>query len=178
MAVSTRRQNHQELHGTRVDAADREGPAVFLSAEFAGSRRRWTGRIVRVEGEIDPVTRMVHIVAQVDDPYGTGVSDGVPLAVGLFVEAEIAGRVLDDVVVLPRTALRTANTILVVDTEHRLRFRTVDVLRVTRDQVIIGGGLDAGERVCVSNLEAVTDGMKVRTAGQSDPPIAESRDDV
>ena len=48
------------------------GPAVTLRAEFAGRIHEWQGRIVRTEGEIDPHTRMVHVVAEVQNPYGRG----------------------------------------------------------------------------------------------------------
>ncbi|MGE4651614.1 MAG: efflux RND transporter periplasmic adaptor subunit, partial [Myxococcota bacterium] len=72
-----------------------EGPAVTLRANFAGREQEWSGRIVRTEGEIDPRSRMVHVVARVEEPYAT--SRGVPLAVGLFVEAEIDGPALSGV---------------------------------------------------------------------------------
>ena len=92
------------------------------------------------------------------------------LAVGLFVEAEIKGRPAAGVIVLPRSALRPAGDsnqgdsqqVLVVDDDSRLRFRDVDVLRLDGEQAVIGEGLAAGETVCVSPLEVVTDGMKVR----------------
>lgn len=145
-----------------------DGPEVILSADFAGARRQWRGRIVRVEGEIDPVSRMVNVVAQVNDPYGrSGNAGEFPLAVGLFVDAEILGREVEGAVILPRSALRGEDRVLVVDEESKLRFRKVDVLRVNRTEAVIVGGLGAGEKVCVSLLEAVTDGMKVRTAGSS-----------
>ena len=51
---------------------------------------------------------------------------------------------------------------LVVDAENRLHFRDVKVLRRRRDEVVIGGGLRAGERVCVSPLPAAVEGMSVR----------------
>jgi RND family efflux transporter MFP subunit len=155
----------------RGAAAQEPGPEVMLYTNFAGKRHSWVGRIVRVEGEIDPVSRMVHVVAQVNDPYGKQESeDGLPLAVGMFVEAEIAGSVVDGAITVPRTALR-GGQVLIVDDEDRLRFRDVDVLRVDRQSVIIVGGLAPGERVCVSTLEAVSDGMKVRSvnaAGNAD----------
>ena len=147
-----------------VKASD-EGPEVFFHADFAGRRHAWHGRIVRVGGEIDPVTRMVHAVAQVHDPYGEGRShDGLPLAVGLFVEAEIAGIEVENAIELPRAAVRQSDVVLVVDDEDRLRFRTVEVFRTDRDSAIITGGLAAGDRVCISPLETVTDGTKVRVA--------------
>jgi multidrug efflux pump subunit AcrA (membrane-fusion protein) len=109
---------------------------------------------------------MVHVVARVDDPYGRlAQSRSVPLAVGLFVEAEIQGRRAEGVVVLPSAALRGGDRVLVVDDAQSLRFRDVQVLRAGREQVVIAAGLAAGERVCVSPIEAAVDGMAVRTAG-------------
>ena len=131
-------------------------------ANFAGKRHRWQGRIVRTEGEIDPRTRMVQAIAQVDDPYGRARPGRPPLAVGMFVEAEIDGNMAVSVFVLPRIVLRSADQVLVVDKENRLRFRTVDILRKESDQVIIRSGLEAGERVGISVVEAAVDGMKVR----------------
>jgi RND family efflux transporter MFP subunit len=150
----------------------RQGPLVELHAEFAGSHHTWQGRVVRTEGQIDPRSRTVNVVVRVDDPYGRESQDeSVPLAVGLFVEAEIHGREVADAVVLPRRALREADRVLVVDDESRLRFRQVDVLRVQRDEVVIGGGLEVGERVCVSLLMAPVDGMIVRVVPEA-PELA------
>ena len=139
------------------------GPAVTLRARFAGREQAWEGRVVRTEGEIDPRSRMVHVVARVRDPYGKGAApDRAPLAAGLFVQAELQGRLARNVVRLPRVALRGVDRVLVVDREDRLRFRTVGVLRSDPETVIIETGLRSGERVCLSPLEAVTDGMRVR----------------
>ena len=139
------------------------GPRVTLSADFAGRRHTWQGRIVRTESEIDPVSRMVHVVAEVRDPYAPGSDPSrPPLAAGMFVEAEIEGRTVGDVVVLPWAALRGRDRVLVVDESSRLRYRQVEVLRSTSDEVLIRGGLAEGELVCVSPLDTVTDGMAVR----------------
>lgn len=141
-----------------------DGPAVELRARFAGDEHRWQGRIVRTEGEIDPRTRMVHAVARVEDPYGRGAAgDRPPLAVGMFVDAEITGRTVPGTIVVPRAALRDGNRVLVVDADGRLRPREVDVLRLDRDVAVLRSGVAPGERVCVSQVEAFTDGMRVRT---------------
>jgi len=157
----------------RGESAGR-GPRVVLSADFAGKRHSWEGRIVRTEGEIDPATRMVHAVASVSDPYGRGDDPArPPLAVGMYVEAEIEGTVAGNAIVLPRAALRNDGRMLIVDGEGRIRFRDVEVLRSTRQQVIVSSGLAAGDRVVVSPLDAVTDGMLVRvldTDGEIEEP--------
>ena len=129
------------------------GPRVTLAADFAGRRHTWEGRIVRTEGEIDPVSRMVHVVAEVRDPYAPDSDRSrPPLAAGMFVEATIAGREVQGVVELPWAALRGRDQVLVVDESGRLRFRDVEVLRSTTDSVLISAGLNEGELVTVSTI--------------------------
>jgi RND family efflux transporter MFP subunit len=156
----------------RGEKSETLGPEVLLHAEFGGAYREWKGRIVRIEGEIDPISRVVHAVAQVKDPYGRKVSgEPMPLAVGLFVQADIAGREINNAVVLPRSAVRGNNQVLVVDDDDHIRFRDVTILRFTGNRAVITDGLNQGEKVCVSSLEAMTDGMKVRTSATHSQPL-------
>jgi RND family efflux transporter MFP subunit len=149
----------------RTSAAEiADGPTVDLHANFAGSRHTWTGRVVRVEGEIDPQTRMINLVASVEDPYGAPEdSQRPPLAVGLYVEADIGGKTVENAIVLPRSALRGTDRVLVVDGE-RLYFRKVEVFRADSEKIVITSGLKSGERVCISPLDTVVDGMRVRSS--------------
>ena len=159
----------------RDSTTTRDGPTVRLTARFAGRNHVWKGRIVRTEGEIDARTRMVNAIAQVDDPYARGSSTGrPPLAVGMFVQAEIDGNVVRNVAELPRTALRTDNMVYVIDSADRLRFREVNVLRRQRERVLIRAGLEDGERVCVSTLETAVNGMQVRATEDLDASEAEA----
>ena len=154
------------------------GPDVVLSADFAGRRFAWQGRIVRTEGEIDSVSRMVHVVAEVDDPYAPGSDPSrPPLAVGMFVEAEIAGRRVDDVVMLPWAALHGRDQVLIVDDDGRLRYRQVDILRSTTEYVLVRSGLAEGEQVSISALDAVIDGMAVQIA-EDEPVTARAEADT
>ena len=143
-----------------------EGPEVTLHAEFAGAPRTWQGRIRRVESSLDPLTRMVRLVAEVPNPFG-GEEDGngeggsVPLPAGLFVEARIEGQRAVGVYEVPRIAWMEGKHLLVVDDEDRLEIRLPTIERVTRDHVIIAAGLAKGERVVVTPLETVVDGMRV-----------------
>lgn len=143
-----------------------EGALVHLRAEFAGVRNEWTGHLVRTAAEIDPKSRTITLVARVEDPYGqTAGGPEIPLPFGLFVEAEIEGRQLEDAVLLPTTALRDGGRVYVIDGDDRLRFRDVDVLRNRRDEVVIGAGLRAGERVAITPIRGAVDGMRVRVMG-------------
>jgi multidrug efflux pump subunit AcrA (membrane-fusion protein) len=96
-------------------------------------------------------------------------ADQPGLSVGLFVNAEISGIAVEDVVVLPRSSLRNENQVLIVDGENKIRFRTVTPLRLYQDSVLIADGLVEGDRVCVSTLQTAIEGMNVN-------PISENAD--
>ncbi len=143
----------------RGELPEEFAPDVTLTAQFAGQMQTWSGKLARTEAQIDPGSRMVYAIARVraDDQANT-----IAPPVGLFVQAEIEGIAEDNVVVLPRSAIRNENQVLIVDTENRMYFREVDVLRVYRDDAYIRGGLAAGELVIVSPLQTVVNGMRVQ----------------
>ncbi len=143
----------------RDGSAWQKRPSVSLSAEFAGAVHRWSGEIVRTEGELDPKTRMIQLVASVADPYREGTT---PLPVGLFVDAVITGGVQPNIVRLPRVAMVSPSEVYIIDSSDRLVRRTVTVLRSQGDFVYINDGLLAGDRVCLSRLTTGMPGMKVR----------------
>ncbi len=156
------------------DQAPGSGPEVLLRARFAGDDHEWRGRVVRTEGELDPKSRMVHVVARVPNPYVRN-GERPPLSVGLFVSAEIMGHRVPAAVVLPRAALREGGQVFVIDADDRLRARSVDVLRTAGDEVIVRAGLAAGERVCISPLQSAIDGMRVRIAEKGRERVVRSK---
>lgn len=141
-------------------AAEDAGTPVELRADFAGQHLTWQATIHRTEAEIDRRTRQLTAVARVAAPYGAPP----PLTVGMFVTATIIGRTFHDVVTLPRAALQGEDVIWVVDAEQKLVRRPVEVLRRETDRVLLRGGVAAGERVCISALEAPSTGTAVTIA--------------
>jgi len=150
-----------------LDAAT--APTVTLSADFAGRSYRWAGRVVRTEAEIDSRSRMIQVVARIsaDDISGND-PEALPPPVGLFVHAEIEGRPADNIVVVPRAAIRNSSDVLIVDEDNRLRFRSVELLRVYGEDAFISDGLSKGELVSISPLQTVVDGMRVEPLLNSD----------
>jgi RND family efflux transporter MFP subunit len=149
----------------RAPSAPDAGPVVRISGHYAGRRHTWSGRVVRAEGALDPRTRLVYVVARVEDPYG--LASGLPpLEVGLFVEAEIEGREVPGAMRLPRSALRGDGEVVVVGADAALRTRRIEVLRVDGETVFVAGGLAAGERVVARVPSTFVEGMKVRVGEQ------------
>lgn len=131
---------------------------VEISGEYGGRTFHWQGSVVRTEAEIDARSSMLYGIAVVKNNFTDEVP---PLLVGLFVNATIRGREVQNVVRLPRSSMRDNSQVLVVDESNRLRFRTVELLRIERDEIVIRSGLSSGERVSLSPMQAVVEGMKV-----------------
>ncbi|MCC6923201.1 MAG: efflux RND transporter periplasmic adaptor subunit [Nitrosomonas sp.] len=172
LPVSTRELAFIDLAGLSGQARATPKIPVTLTANYQGQQQTWIGHIARSEDIIDEETGMTMLVAQVQDPFRLGAgksrssrseSPQVNLPIGLFVEARIEGRWLDDLVVLPASALFKDSQVAVIDPDNRLRLHTVDILRreQEQEQVIIRISVNPGERVLVSGLHHPVDGMQV-----------------
>jgi RND family efflux transporter MFP subunit len=137
-------------------------PIVQFTANVGNRAHQWTGRIVRTHASVDQQTRMIYAVAEVEDPYGLGADRGTPMAVGMFVNAEIAGIHSQPAMVLPRLALRSADKVYVVNANNRLEIRTVEILSTSEETVLVSNGVKVGDKVVTSTIPAAVDGMEVR----------------
>ncbi len=136
---------------------------VRLTAVFAGKEHSWDAELVRLEGEIDPRSRMVHVVARVTDPYAIKSKENkLPLSVGMFVKAEIQGQNFDNVFEVDRAALHGKNQIWVIDDQNKLNIRSINIMRQEKGRIIIDEGLEEGDKVCLTALDVVVDGMDVK----------------
>lgn len=144
------------------------GPRVVLTATQRGEPAEWIARIVRTEGIVDEKSRVTYAVARIEDPYVMNADGDIraPLPMGTFVQARIDGNVVEDVIRLPRSAIRGNGQVVFVDEEDRLRIRSVDVLRADADYAYLTGGAKAGDRISVTAIESPINGMKVQTTSR------------
>ena len=99
----------QYLHLPRQDSPPLP---VSLQADIGGVRHSWDGRVVRTEGVFDADSRVLHVVAQVDDPYNMkSAAHQEPLRIGTFVTAAIEGRDGGDLFVIPRHSLQRGRSL-------------------------------------------------------------------
>jgi RND family efflux transporter MFP subunit len=135
------------------------GSEAIVKVLFGAQEMTWRGRVVRASGKLDERTRMFEVIVRVEDPY----AKKPPLAPGLFVRIDIRGRVLKNVVFIPRSHLHDGNVCWVLDDEDCLHFRKVEVARFIGENALVQHGVEDGERLVTSPLMTVTDGMAVRT---------------
>lgn len=141
-------------------------PPVTLTGMYGGQMHNWQGKLVRTEAGIDATNNSVQAIVRVEQSATAGTNGEevttVPLPVGLYVEAAISGKTIDGIFALPREVIRGNSQVLVVDAENKMYFRDVEILRLESDRVLIQSGLRAGERICMSPIQAVVNGMTVQ----------------
>lgn len=147
---------------------------VTLTGDYQGRRQTWQADITRSEGVVDSDTGKIMMVAQIKDPFGLKTKKRASLTeqpfailpIGLYVDAKITGVWLDQIMVLPAAALFKEREVAVIDHENRIRIRGVKVIRKERNQVLIDAGIEAGERIVVSGLAHLIDGLQVMPTEQ------------
>ena len=131
----------------------------FAIVEF--NDKKWVARVLRAGGEIDPQTRLIPVLIRVKEPF----KDKPPLLPGAWVRVFIKGKTLKKAVILPYSYLHQKENgkwyVWIVDKENRLRVKPVKILYMYEDRAVVQGIKD-GDRIVITELEAVTPGMKVR----------------
>ena len=138
---------------------------VVLSATIGDQLFEWEARVVRSEGVFDASSRVLYVVAQVDDPYDLADSGREPLRMGTFVTAAISGLPGGELVAVPRHALSRGTTLWVVDSNSTIQPRTVGVVRTDEDLAYLDGGVADGEIYVTTPIDHPLPGMRVRLDG-------------
>ena len=127
---------------------------------FAGKDHRWTGRVVRTQANIDPDSRMVYVIVEVDEPFQDH-NGLIALLPGMFVDVTITGKTLHNVIPVPTHAVHNTDEVWVIE-DQRLRVKKVRIARQDERFAYVAEGLDNHADVVLTPLDIVTDNMKVR----------------
>jgi len=130
-------------------------PRVKFYSYTSNKKHEWEGRITRTAGSIDPPTRLVYVYAEVLNPY----DQSPPLAIGMFVNAEIEGKKIENGFLIPSSAITDESLVYIIDDEDYLRIKKVEVLGADNDNLVVKGTIKEGDRVVASPLNNAKDGM-------------------
>ncbi len=145
------------MDGRKLDPS--EQALVEIRSFYKGKNQTWIGRLERVDGVIDPVTRMINLIAVFKNDFIE--TDKPNLPIGLFVEAQIDGIILKDIYSIPVNAISENNEVFFVNNDNELESRQLSILKKYSDFVIVKDGLKAGERIVISKLSNASNGIKV-----------------
>ena len=153
-----------------------DGPKVAVTAKIGRSESTWQGKVVRVDSAIDESSRQLFVVAQIEDPYRERSGEGPPLKIGMYVDALVEGQNLRNVFVMPRSAVRVSGEVILIDSEYQIERRKVSPIWKGEKEIVVpqeGGGIAAGEVLCLTPLAYPANGVRVLPTIDGKPPNAE-----
>ncbi|MGB0696562.1 MAG: efflux RND transporter periplasmic adaptor subunit [Rhodospirillaceae bacterium] len=119
----------------------------------------WQAKLSRTAQQVDPETRTMGIVVQVEDPYRQALpGQRPPLTRNMFLEVVLYGAPRADSLVVPRSALRDG-ALLLVDGDNRLQRQPVEIAFHQQDYTVLSGGITPGSQVILSDLLPAVEGM-------------------
>ena len=145
-------------------ADDSSATEVIIRSDLIGNEE-WPARLIRTEGAIDEAARQLHVIAQIDDPFGPAAAGKAPLKIGQYVTAEIRGKQLPNVLVIPNNTIYQGSYVYTVE-EGILQRKDITIAWQNDDDAVIESGLEAGEQLVTTPLGQVTSGLKVSIAGE------------
>lgn len=124
-----------------------------------------SGILMNRIGALDQQSRLARLLIKIPDPLNLDNNTDAPvMIIGSFVEAELQGDTIRDVIRLNRNYLRNNNTVWVMENEQ-LSIKDVEVKLTDAHYAYISSGLENGAKVVTSNISTVTDGIPLRTEG-------------
>ena len=138
---------------------------VELTDSIIESESVWNAKIVRTEGTLDLDSLNVFAIARIDDPFGVK-SGEPPLRIGQPVVASIRGKILKDVVAIPRAATRQLDQVYFIneDEEGALTLKNRKLEPVWSDEenlIIHDPTIKDGQKLARSRIVYAPDGAKV-----------------
>ena len=151
-------------------AGDKPVEVELRDAISEASENVWKAKIVRTEGTLDQNSLELFAIARVDDPFGLK-SKLPPLRIGQPVKGAIVGKVLTNVVALPRLAVRRLDQVFLVDrTKLTLTAKTIVPIWSDEKYIIIEDpSIQDGMLLSTSHLVYAPNGAKVEIIKDIEP---------
>ncbi len=150
-----------------ADANGANNAAVTIHSDLIGNET-WNAHLVRTESAIDEAARQLHVIAQIEDPFGPANVGRSPLKIGQYVTAEIEGSALSEVLVVPNSTIYQGSYVYIVE-DDLLRRKDVVIAWQNDNDAIISDGIKDGDQLVTTALGQVTSGLWVAVAGAQRP---------
>jgi RND family efflux transporter MFP subunit len=129
-----------------------------------GGQETWDAKLVRTEGAIDETARQLHVIAQIDDPFGPGSEGRAPIKIGQYVTARLDGKIEPAAIVIPNNTIYQGTYVYIVE-DGILARRDIDIAWQNDQEAIVGAGLEPGNALVSTPLGQVTSGIRVSVVG-------------
>ncbi|WP_224482907.1 efflux RND transporter periplasmic adaptor subunit [Robertkochia aurantiaca] len=147
------------------DRNEQGSPVRIRNTSAWGEQASRKGYIDKQVGALDNQTRLASVLVRVPDPLAKEPeNEGQPrVMIGSFVEVDMEGEKVKNVIRIDRSLIRTNQTVWVMK-EGKLDIRDVEIALTDAEHAYIRSGIEKDESIVTTNLSTVTDGIALRTA--------------
>ena len=144
---------------------DDETVPTVLEASIGRTVHTWDAEVVRSEGVFETSSLVMHVVAQVKDPYDLSGNGREALRIGTFVRARIQGNYAGELFVIPRDAIDEGTRLWIIDDNMQIQPRELSIIRSDREFSYVDNGIEDGDQYCITPIAQPIPGMRVRFRG-------------
>jgi RND family efflux transporter MFP subunit len=121
----------------------------------------WQGKLLRIGEAVDPTRDTIDLVVSVNNPYD-GVIPGKrpPLLKGMYTKVEFIAPIQERLI-LPRKALHQGR-VYIAKANNQLEIRPVKILYQQGELVVIGEGINVGEKIIITDVVPVIEGLPLK----------------
>jgi len=161
LPLNSQQQNYIQLPEQFKQHSSTHYPPVTIIAKFGSQRYSWSGKLTRTEGALDAKSRQLYTVATIENPYGHDNSNKPSLKIGQFVNAEITGKVLHNIFILPTASVYEGDQVIIFK-DSLLYRKNINVIWRDSHNTIVDVGVHPGELLVTTPLSAVVSGSKAQ----------------
>ena len=157
---------NQDMAFLNLPGGDKPGSPVSISSKIGQEMHRWNGTLTRLVPRIANQNQQFVCIAEIENPF----QGSVPLLPDLFAEAHITGKVMSDLIEIPRDAVHDGNIVWTVDDKNTLQRHEISIARYNKhpltiqydgETILVSNGITVGDRVCITLLPVMSPGLEV-----------------
>jgi RND family efflux transporter MFP subunit len=139
-----------------ISAPDKEKKKGSKVVIYSNKEKKITdGYVVKILGDLEPQGRMARVLISIHNPPREKI------LLGAFVHMEIIGETIENIVKIPRSALRENSRIWIADANSELDIRTADILWRNNENVLLKNKFEESDLLVTSDLPIPAKGMKL-----------------
>lgn len=142
-------------------------PSVVFTNTTSDKQNRWQGTIIRSNAALDDKSRQIKVIARIDNPFEVNDQQTTPVRIGQYLTARINGKTLQNVYVLPPTAVRQGRDILLM-VDGKVQITPVELVWNNDNEVVVRSQTDLStQKIIVTSLPNAVNGQAVQTPEQA-----------
>lgn len=132
--------------------------------QISSAGRQKLGKVHRLLPDLTDSGRMAQLLVEITDPLDLKkeADQREPLLLGEYVRVEIDGKMLDNVISVPRDSVHDGSKIWLLDGDQQLQIAEADIIWRDSDRVLLRNNLPQRAQLVTTNLSAAIAGMQLR----------------